>query len=284
MFIRCSHVVALAVVLALLPACGKKKKAGDTTDPPPDPTPSVPGTEYGQQGSGTSGSWLPAPPAAVPHYQRPDARTKIASENNLRQIAIAMHNFESSHGKLPQGYGDASGKLGLSWRVAILPYIEDARLNTAQLYRQFKLDEPWDSEHNKKLIAQMPKVYAPPGVDTYGYTYYRSFSGPTAVMIPPRTPLQPGQPVLGLGVHQIPDGASNTLLVAEATEPVIWTKPDDLPFEPGKPPKLGGRVYANGFFAARCDGATVFIPSTIDPQTLSNLIQTNDGQIVQLPP
>jgi len=71
--------------------------------------------------------------------------------------------------------------------------------------------------------------------------------------------------------------------VAEAAEPVIWTKPEELPFEAGKPPKLGGGVFGNGFCAVRCDGAPLFIPNSIDPRTLGNAIQINDGNPVEFP-
>ena len=88
-----------------------------------------------------------------------------------------MHNYESAYGKLPPAaIVDRKGKKLLSWRVMILPYIEQDNL-----YRQFKLDEPWDSEHNKKLIPLMPKVYADPrGPAEPGKTYYKVFVGKDA--------------------------------------------------------------------------------------------------------
>ena len=73
-----------------------------------------------------------------------------------------------------------NGKPGLSWRVHILPYIEQDAL-----YKQFKLDEPWDSEHNKKLIEKMPKVYVSPlAVAPPGETYYQVFTGKDAIFDP----------------------------------------------------------------------------------------------------
>src|SRR2546421_177216 len=80
-----------------------------------------------------------------------------ASANKLKQIGIAFHNHAGTYNsKLPSDILDKSGKPLLSWRVAILPFIEEDNL-----YKQFKLDEPWDSDHNKKLIERMPKLYAP---------------------------------------------------------------------------------------------------------------------------
>src|SRR5207247_2011049 len=77
-----------------------------------------------------------------------EAPMRALAQNNLAQIVIGMHNFQDTFGSLPAGYADKSGKLGLSWRVALLPFLEQDNL-----FKQFKLDEPWDSENNKKLIS-----------------------------------------------------------------------------------------------------------------------------------
>src|SRR5262245_59728137 len=91
----------------------------------------------------------PTWPSSTPAHRR-------TSQNNLKMVRLAMHNFHDAMGRFPAATAYAkNGKPLLSWRVAILPYIEEDAL-----YRQFKLDEPWDSPHNKKLIAKMPKIYA----------------------------------------------------------------------------------------------------------------------------
>jgi hypothetical protein len=275
----------LAGFLAL-PACDKKKKASDSDSPPPGSgprmspddmkhmmtnTPGMPGAPGGAAPAGQ--------PGPLPLFPSTNAVTRQITQNNLKMIGLAFHNYHGEHGAFPVGVADKSGNLGLSWRVALLPYLEQGNL-----FKQFKLDEPWDSESNKKLIDKMPKFYAAPQQQpTSGYTFYRSFSGQGAIMPPVTQRAQAGQTILGTKIFAIPDGTSNTLLVAEAAEPVIWTKPDDLPFTPGKPPKLGGGVFGDGFNAVLCDGSPRFIPITVDPKTLSNMIQINDGQIVTLP-
>ena len=264
--------LALVAGLLALPACGKKKH---TEPDKPAPGPGDPSTP--KSGSPVDAS-LPPPPTAGPHLLATDARSRQKSQNNLKQIGLALHNLHSTYNAFPLGIADSSGKVGLSWRVAILPYLEQDNL-----YKQFKLNEPWNSEHNKKLIAQMPKLYAPPGTDTNGYTYYRSFGGKGAFMPPATMPGLPGRVVPGLRMSSITDGMSNTLAVAEAAEPVIWTKPDDLPFTPGKPPKLGGQVFDNGSNVLISDGSVRFLSSNADPRIVSNLIQTNDGNPVQFP-
>src|SRR5207249_2796575 len=82
------------------------------------------------------------------------AGRRTVSQNNLKQIGLAMHNYHDTYRHFPpQALTDKNGKPLLSWRVAVLPFIEQDNL-----YRQFKLDEPWDSEHNRKLLERMPKL------------------------------------------------------------------------------------------------------------------------------
>ncbi|WP_261037712.1 DUF1559 domain-containing protein, partial [Streptococcus mitis] len=86
---------------------------------------------------------------------------KMISSNNLKQVGLGIYNFDSAQGALPaRVHYTRDLKPGLSWRVHILPYLEQDAL-----FNQFKLDEPWDSPNNKPLIAKMPKFYAKPGSD-----------------------------------------------------------------------------------------------------------------------
>jgi hypothetical protein len=148
-----------------------------------------------------------------------EAAARMQSSNNLKQIALAMHNYESANGQLPAAaVCDKKGKKLLSWRVAVLPYIEQDNL-----YRQFKLDEPWDSEHNKTLIEKMPKTYADPRVEGKpGETYYKVFVGKNAGF-----DWEKGRTLVGIA-----DGTTNTIMVAAGGDPVTWTRPDDFEFDP----------------------------------------------------
>ncbi len=188
------------------------------------------------------------------------------STNNLKQIALAMHNFHSVYQRLPpQAVFDKEGKPLLSWRVLILPFIEQN-----DLYKEFHLDEPWDSEHNKKLLAKMPKIYALPGQKAADVTHYQGFYGKGAAFAGKK----------GVRLQEILDGTSNTILIVEAAEAVPWTKPADLPYDPDKPlPRLGG-LHPGGFNAAFCDGSVHFLKTTLKPRTLHLLIQCNDGNVI----
>jgi hypothetical protein len=230
---------------------------------------------------------------------------KKQAAHRLRKIGLALHNFESTNGSFPAGIVAQKGQLGLSWRVAILPYLEEGK--DASLYKEFKLDEPWDSEHNKKLIEKMPTVFESPGmVISHGKTYLRSFVGQFAFIqggppdpkgrpstFNPWANQPPGSAARGRNFAGITDGTSNTLMVVEAAEAVEWTKPDELPFndQPGAPPstplpplpKIGG-LFDGGFHGLMCDGSVRFFSDKLDEKVLRALISPNGGEVVAIDP
>ena len=209
------------------------------------------------------------------------AARRAQGTNNLRQIAIAMHNYHDTFKTFPAAYSaDEDGKQLLSWRVHILAFIEGQRL-----YEQFHFDEPWDSEHNKTLIAQMPEVYRSPGsIAEPGKTNYLGVRGKDMIFIDPKKTERDGKWPQGTRMADIIDGTSNTIMVVEASdeEAVIWTKPDD--FEPDEKNPLKGLVGVRpgGFLAALCDGSVRFIAETIDLETLRRLFTRNDGKPISL--
>src|SRR4051794_24888061 len=104
---------------------------------------------------------LPALPAPATKERKTDEplgpitdKQLDTSSNNLKQIALAFHNYHDTNGAMPTNQHSKDGKPLLSWRVQILPYIEQDHV-----YKQFKLDEPWDSEHNMKLVDKIPDLY-----------------------------------------------------------------------------------------------------------------------------
>jgi uncharacterized protein (TIGR03067 family) len=195
------------------------------------------------------------------------------SANHLSQIGRAMHLHHDSMKHLPaHAIYSKDGKTPLlSWRVALLPYIQEGAL-----YREFKLDEPWDSEHNKKLIAKMPKVYEPVGLGSKGagFTYYQVVTGADTVFDGAKTAKMPGS---------FPDGTSNTVLVVEAKDPVIWTKPEDLvlPKKGEKMPELGG-MFNTGMNLLLCDASVLWVRKDIEPATLRAIVTPNGGEVVDL--
>jgi hypothetical protein len=194
------------------------------------------------------------------------ARERAQATNNLKQIALAFHNHHDVMGYLPVDLTTKDGKALLSWRVAILPYIEEVKL-----YKEFKLDEAWDSDHNKKLVEKMPKLYAPiRGKAKAGETFYQVFTGEKAIFAPGRKPK----------IFSIVDGTSNTGMIFEAGEPVIWSKPADLAYDEKKPlPKLGG-LFDGEFNVAMGDGSVKRIKKDPDEKELRKLIMPADGEVI----
>jgi hypothetical protein len=207
------------------------------------------------------------PPAAADD-PAPTANQFRLSANKLKQIGLACHNYAATNrDHLPNNvYKD--GKAQLSWRVLILPYLEET-----PLYNQFKLDEAWDGPTNKTLVEKMPKVYAPVrGKAKAGETFYRGFTAPRGLF----------GPGLGKGqnIANVPDGTSNTGLAFEAGEPVVWTKPDDLVLpEKGPPPKLGG-MFGGVAQVVMADGSVRKLRADPDPAELRKLIDPADGEVI----
>ncbi len=188
---------------------------------------------------------------------RRDAR-RMPVVRNLRQIGLGFQNHESALRRFPAPASrDTDGKPLLSWRVRILPYIEAKRL-----YEQFHLDEPWDSPHNTTLIDKMPRIYRSPysKLKGKGLTQYLMPIGEGTLFFGPKAPKW----------SDIHDGTSRTILVVEADEDqaVIWTKPDDLPYDPQQPARGLGGLFGEGFHAVFCDGSVYFIPLPQDPKIL----------------
>jgi hypothetical protein len=192
-----------------------------------------------------------------------------ASVNNLKQIVLACHSYHDAFGAFPTNSADKDGKPLLSWRVLILPFLEEE-----ELFKQFKLGEPWDSAANKKLIEKTPKLYAPIRVrGKPGETFYQVFYGEGALFGPKMKP----PAIVG-----ITDGTSNTALVVEAGESVIWTKPADLPFDENKVlPKLGG-LFGGDLHVGMCDGSVMAVKKDFDAKEMKNLIMPADGNVIDL--
>jgi Protein of unknown function (DUF1559) len=198
-----------------------------------------------------------------------DAAAVSSSANNLKQIAIAMHNYHDTMGNFPPAaVCDKTGKPQLSWRVLILPYVEQDAL-----YKQFKLDEPWDSPNNKKLIEKMPRVYAMPGKSKPGDTdtYYRVFVGNGAGF----------DWLMGGKIQNITDGTSNTIMCITAADAVPWTKPDELAFDPDKDMgKLFGNVVNGKYQMALFDGSVRSFKKLPSKETIKALITANGGEVI----
>ncbi|NLS92374.1 MAG: DUF1559 domain-containing protein [Planctomycetaceae bacterium] len=197
---------------------------------------------------------------------RPLARLSIeqTAKERLQKIVFGMHRWHDEHRTFPrQANYDTNGKPLLSWRVHLLPYLGDPY---AGLCAQFHLNEPWDSEHNLKLIKKMPDIYVTPGskVAREGRTCFVRPIGSETSCLPDKA----------ISIRDIPDGTSTTIAVIEVDDEhaVPWTKPADLDYDPENPTKALGGHLEGAVFSAFCDGAPYVHRKLIyDPKRIGDL-------------
>lgn len=192
--------------------------------------------------------------------------------DNLKTLGLAMHNYHAIRGTFPPAYSaDAQGKPLLSWRVLILKYLEEDAL-----FKEFRLDESWDSPHNKALIGRMPKVFACPsrrgGTLAPGMTIYKTPRGP-----------QTGFPgAVGFDLKGATDGTSNTIMILETPvdQAVPWTKPDDWDVPAAIDVKAVLSRHVGGAEATMMDGSVRFFRDSMTADTLKKLLTPAGGEVV----
>lgn len=194
----------------------------------------------------------------------------------FKQMALGMLNFEDAKRHLPPpAILGANDQPLLSWRVAILPYLETS---DAQLYQRFRLDEPWDSPHNLELVKQMPAVYADPSyreLAREGKTTYQVPVGPGTIF----------DTETGVTFRDIFDGSSKTLLIVEVPpeDAVIWTKPNDWQVDMQNPLKGLARQDRERIVAASCDAAVHTLPVKLEPEVLRAMLTRGGKEVVDWP-
>ncbi len=199
----------------------------------------------------------------------------VRCATNLKRIAAGIHAYlEANNLNFPPAViAGPDGRPLLSWRVAILPYLGESE---KALYKQFKLSEPWDSPHNKTLLAKMPRVYTPAIVKDSekgkGITHYLGFVGGGALF----------DRYKKVNIQEVTDGTSNTLMIAEAVPGVPWTKPEDLAFA-GRSllPQLGGQ-FKDGFVGVTADGFPRLFKKSLNSTLLVEMITRGAGEVISL--
>jgi prepilin-type processing-associated H-X9-DG protein len=198
-----------------------------------------------------------------------EAARRAQCVNNLKQIGLACHNYQQAHEAYPGNIVGKDGQPLLSWRVAILPYIEQE-----DLYNEFKLDEPWDSPHNKPLLDRMPATFACPTEPRPDptLTHYLGFDGPGGMF----------ENGAKIALASVTDGTSLTIMTVESRTGVPWTKPEDIRPTPDAPPSLqgAGSKHPGGFNAAFVDGSVRFLKTSIDPKVFRALSTRNGGEVI----
>jgi hypothetical protein len=194
-------------------------------------------------------------------------------KGHLKALSNAMHNYHDMYRHFPSAaIRDPQGRPLLSWRVGLLPL-----LGEDELYKQFHLDEPWDSAHNKPLIAKMPEVFTPDSPKLRE-------EGKTTLLVPVGKQTIFG-PKDGVRIRDITDGTTNTILIVNAdwARGVEWTRPEDLNVDGVDAKRILFGSRKDGFAAAFADGSVRFIGPNFSSDLLHALLTRNGGEPVAWP-
>ena len=208
----------------------------------------------------------------LPVVRRQRANVKRRAEsNNLRQLALGMLNHEAAFRKFPDPFGKKVDGQGLSWRVHLLPFLEEN-----ELYKKFRLDEPWNSEHNRKLIDSMPEVFRSPlaeGVEK-NKTVYQVPVSSTAFY-------QPDEEEIA-SFKDVTDGSSNTIMIVSTLpeRAVIWTQPEDWKVDQKDPRSGLTNENKKSFWFAMMDGSVQALSSDVEPEVLNAMITRAGGEVI----
>ena len=224
------------------------------------------------------------------------AAQRAQSQNNLKMIGLAMHNYHSTYKHFPPAVVVENG-VKRSWRVELLPYLDEPAL-----YEAYRKDEPWDSEANKQVLARMPAVFRHPADDreepfaSYFAVVAENAEKSIGRLGGPTAWLAEGPPGEGGRIADARDGTVNTIMAVESKRPVPWTKPEDVTYDaaadlmPQGSPKeptaawrdgLGLGGFTPGLFqVAFVDGSVWTIAEAIDPGVLRAMLTRRGGEIV----
>lgn len=182
---------------------------------------------------------------------------------------LAMHNYHDVNKHFPPAIViDSASGVERSWRIELLPYLEQQNL-----YEQYRKDQPWDSEANKAVLARMPGVFRHPSLPE-GTTNTSIFAAVGKGLVFEKDIHK------GTELQEITDGSSNTIAIVEANREIPWTKPQDIEFDlsQDKLPELG--FVPEGWIVGICDGSVRFVSKSIDLATWKKLLTRAGGEVI----
>jgi len=190
--------------------------------------------------------------------QADEMADKQASVKQMRQIGLALQFYHDAHKHFPTAVVmGPDGKTPHSWRLEMLPY-----LDAKGVYDRYKMDEPWDSEHNLALVKEVADIFRMPSEQAKDDCGYFLLTGPSTPFDGEKTTT----------IRKIIDGTSITVAIVEAKRSIPWSKPEDIPYDANQPlPKLGG-FFDDGFHVGFLDSSVVFLPNDFDEKTLRAMI------------
>ena len=223
----------------------------------------------------------------MPAVSRPGyVSSRVMLMNSMRQVGLALHNYESANGHFPPAYiADEDGNPMHSWRVLILPYLEEKAL-----FDQYDFNEPWDGPNNSKLVNKLQGN--PFGANywepTDGLTGFKLVTGPETVFVKDQK----------AGFGAITDGSSNTIcLVDDNSKRVNWMSPEDVTVDEAvqlyakdNKKACGSRVDEDMFgktthyfcCVTMFDGSTQTLGLLDDPAKIRDLFTVADGYVMDI--
>lgn len=200
-------------------------------------------------------------------------RRRLSCAHNLRSIGVALNAYHEKYGSLPPAYiADENGKPMHSWRVLVLPFMEQEAI-----YKRYDFSQPWNSPHNLRLAPLIASFYecrsdSPSGLGSQ--TSYLAVTGPGT--------LWPGAKAARF--DDVTDGLTNTILIVEVHNSGIQTtEPRELDISQmpmAISPKSGLGIssgHGNGANALFLDGSVKWLDDTVSPTTIRKLLNINDG-------
>lgn len=208
-----------------------------------------------------------------------NAKSNSTSSQGGKRIGLGMHNYADREAQLPAAYyfdkttprpWKTPANLGsqLSWRVSLLPYIEQDRL-----YSQFDLKSAWDSPQNKPLSQSAVSTYSDTDSPLDPTTRWRVFYDNGALF--------DSNPNMSTKFQNISDGTSNTIMVVEGGEKGPWSQFNDYKFDPnGTLPSLGRSNTMNPKFSVvMADGSVMTVRQSVDQRILKAAITKAGGEV-----
>ena len=197
--------------------------------------------------------------------------------HRMQMLALAMHNYHDVHASFPPAYTvDAEGRPLHSWRVLLLPFLEQTAV-----FDMIRHDEPWDSDYNRQFHGRVMDVFECPNNPMVGGSAYSAVVGPGTIF-------EIRDKALSMG--DISDGTSNTIMFVERAVPLkCWMDPtQEITLDEAKKginvsPNGIGSAHPGGAMIAVCDGSVRWFEDSTDPGTLEALLIRNDGRAVYMP-
>jgi hypothetical protein len=192
---------------------------------------------------------------------------------NIRQLAIALTDYEQAYKSLPPAYTvDANGNRLHSWRTLILPYLDES-----ETYAQIDLSKPWNDPIHDKVRAQFLINYRCPSIEKSNRTAYLALVGPNCVF----------NTEVPTTFAEITDGPAVTIMLVETSSKleIEWMEPRDISPEDFYKYLMSPKaafVHHGGTHIVTADVSPKFVSDGVDPRILKAMMTKNASDSTNL--